>query len=170
MISWHQIIALGITTVLALSSRQISEFFQRRSEKKSLSRAIAGEIKAIIELGRIVKPGLHLNTYIETLKGMKEEDNWQTLMLPFVIRDIKSEDIYMNNITKIGLLPYSVAEEVAQFYTFLFNMRSDLKTIESGDYNTRGKAAKIRLLQENLELWTCIEEKGLAIAEKLRMI
>ena len=169
-IGWDKIIAIAATTLLALSSKQISDFLQLRAERKSLSRAIAGEIKAIIELGRIVKPGMNLETYIKKLKEMTDASDWENLMLPFVIRDVKSEDIYMNNVTKIGLLPHHVAEEVAQFYTFLFNMRSDLKAIENGDFNNRGRAVKIKLLEENLILWNTIEEKGLAVAQKLRKI
>ncbi len=105
-----------------------------------------------------------MKEYVEKLRS------GENTPLPLVIRDIKFEEVYKANVDKIGLLGGDIPERLASFYTYLFNLRGDLRAVEVGEYENRGLDATAFLVEQNLELWRKLESHAEQLVVDLRSI
>ncbi len=158
------IIGAGIGGLIALVSGPYMQVLRERKHSRSLAAAFAGEIGAILEVARFAKPKMTFEGYLNELRSGAD------IALPFVIRDVKFEDVYRTNVANIGMLPDRLPRDVAVFYTLLFNMRDDLASVERGDYDSRGLETKIRLVEACMRMWDEIEERGRDLVKRLESV
>ncbi len=140
------------------------QMLRERKHSQSLAAAFAGEIAAILEVARFAKPAMTFDEYLKELRAGND------IALPFVIRDVKFEDVYRTNVAHIGMLPRRLPRDVAVFYTLLFNLRDDLAAVERGDYDNRGLETKIRLVEACMRMWDEIEERGRDLVKQLESV
>jgi hypothetical protein len=159
-----RIVALLLGAFLALISNQVLEFLRRRQTRKSIASAFAGEINAIVQLSNDIQPAVTMTDYLNSLRSGND------IPFPLVIRDTKFEEVYTANVGNIGMLKGSMPERLVSFYTLLFNIRDDLRTVESGKYDNRGLEAKAKLVEQNLFLWDQLESQATGLVSDLREI
>lgn len=141
--------------ILALISTLLVQLYNRSQERKSLKRALLGEIKGILLLIQTRNYKNNLISWIHDLENKKELTRKSFLSNP------KNNyfAIYEANAAKIGLLPSKSTTDIVEFYTLL---KSLLEDSENEELFNRPTEKVISMLNENLNLLS----KAIYIGEK----
>jgi hypothetical protein len=143
--------------VLALAGGFLSQWWQKRQERKALAHALSGEISAIIEIGK------HRG-YMEGMANVINQARLTGEPCSFRISIKQSYmEVYQANVDKIGLLPQSIAADVVKFYTFTKSVIEDM-TVE---WEFATAEDSVRFYQGTLELMGKMMVEGEQVATVL---
>jgi len=115
-----EIISVVVGGALAIAGGVIATTLEHRRERKALAYALAGEIKAIVDIVERRKYHEFINQMIEVIEKTRQPD--------FIRIRIEQNYfvVYEANAMKVGLLPRDAAHDVARFYTYAKSIIEDV--------------------------------------------
>lgn len=98
--------------LIGFSSGPVLNFIRHKQERNNLASGFAGEISAILKMGSHVQPAITFEKYLPELRSGPD------CALPFIIRDVKFEVVYLANVSKLVLLPGDSARSAHRYHFF----------------------------------------------------
>lgn len=160
---WLTLLGVLIGGLLGGGGLIIRDHLTFRRERKSLAVAIGAEIRAVIETAEMRDYEAHFRAYLENWKQGKGIDSHPTIVGLRTMEDARTDQVFDTNIDKLGLLGSDVAAEVVRFYGILKGIKVDLVEIS----NEPRIASRIKLLEEDLELWQMAKQLGKGLQDRL---
>jgi len=154
---WSVVLGAFVAICSGVATPFLLERSKRNAERKCLTAAIVAEVHALIEISKHRK-------YIE---GVQQElakgqtDPAKGGNFGFSVRRNPMR-VYESNLTRIGILPASLAKQVVIFYAGISSILEDMQDMSEGKIQ-RTPQDQVRVLNEVLQLM----EATLALGEKI---
>lgn len=146
--------------VIGVAGSFVPHWWERRRTQKSAEALARAYISGILRLEEIRQ---HSLLYEQCLAGLRSGAS-QSMMKIFGAEDA-DDPIQQALIGQIGLLKPDIATDVVAFINMLDGLRVDLKAMALGQMDHLPVAEKIRILENDLNLWT----DTLALGRRLRL-
>ncbi|HKX29347.1 MAG TPA: hypothetical protein VJ302_16745 [Blastocatellia bacterium] len=146
--------------VIGILSNYLTQVFQSKRERKSISSAFAGEIKAILYI-------VEKRNYINLFKADIEEIKEGKAVGSSISISSSYFSVYIGNVGKLGLLNAPLPEELATFYTLAMSVLEDIKVISDPKCTWNNKEEQLWYYEELLALFIEADELGRRILKRL---
>lgn len=131
-----------------IGSNVILESYKRHRDRQGTASALAGEIAAALAMAQA-------RHYVENFTVIAERlEHGDERPFPAIVSDDHRglEPVLRAYLYRIGMLPGDLPERVAQFYSYLGGIKTDLLRLADGEFRGRPADAAV-LTREDLRLW-----------------
>ncbi len=159
---WMTLLSVLVGAFSAIGAGVFAHWYQEHRKAKSLRSALRAEIKSIIELVARRDHVTHFKSFLDAWKQGQRLDQIPGIVnLTEQSRD-RATNIFLSNLSDIGLLPPDIATDVVTFYQLYEGITDDIIGLEGLDLETRKN-----LLADDLRLWEDAHALGQSLLERL---
>jgi len=153
------VISAFIGGLIGITGTYMALLYQRRSERKSINAAFAGEIYALLE---IVEKRDYVGTIERAIKNIRAGSR-MSFSIPVTQTYF---NVYFKNLDKIGLLKAPLSSKIVMFYAAVLGILDDFKILEDATVPRESDEQYIGYLNELKSIIEYAQNLGWAILKQ----